>query len=166
MIILYKILINTFFLIVLLLSPIICLVSTKRRANLYYRFGFFSFFKKKGTNKKRIWVHALSVGEVNSIIPFVRVLKKKNYNNEVIFTASTKTGFDMANKRLFSDKEKLVNQIGYFPFDNSFSIKKISNLIDADSIVIVETDLWPNFLYEMEKINTPVILINATSQTE
>ncbi len=161
MIIIYKILINTFFFIVFLLSPIVCLISKKRRANLYHRFGIATFLKKTATNKQRIWIHALSVGEVNSTIPLVRTLKKKHFDIEIIFTTTTKTGFDLAKKRLYSGKEKLVDQVGYFPFDNSFSIKKISKLIRADAIVIVETDLWPNFLNEMEKLNIPVILINA-----
>ncbi|MBU1696159.1 MAG: 3-deoxy-D-manno-octulosonic acid transferase, partial [Proteobacteria bacterium] len=125
------------------------------------RFGLGTGLKPKQAGKKRIWIHALSVGEVISSLPFVKGLREKHKDLDIIFTASTKTGFDMA-EQLFLKKDKiLTDQLGYFPFDLGWSVKKISRSLEPDAVVIVETDLWPNFLYEMEKSKVPVVLINA-----
>ena len=166
MIFFYKILVNFLFLLVLLFLPFVYLFSEKRRANLLPRLGINSGFKKKTDGEKRIWVHALSVGEVISALPFVKALKEKQNNLTIIFTASTQTGFDMAkhllkNEMSLKGNRRVVDQLGYSPFDLGICIKKICGLIQPDSVVIVETDLWPNFLYEMNKKSIPVILINA-----
>ncbi len=125
------------------------------------RFGLRTGLKSKHSGKKRIWIHALSVGEVKSSLPFVTSLKKQHRNLEIIFTASTKTGFDMANKLFLKKGDCPVDQLGYFPFDLAWSVKKIRRSIEPDSVIIVETDLWPNFLHEMKKNKIPVVLINA-----
>ena len=109
------------------------------------------------SNKKPIWVHALSVGEVLSSVPFVMKLKKCFKHKRIVFSASTKTGFEIANKVL----KKNVASIFFFPFDLLFSVKYITRKIDPAIVIIVESDIWPNFLFEMKKRNVPVILINA-----
>ncbi|MBU1343402.1 MAG: 3-deoxy-D-manno-octulosonic acid transferase [Proteobacteria bacterium] len=160
MIFLYKSIVNILFFIFFPFLPVLYLFSEKRRATLGPRFGIKTGFNPKKALKKRIWVHALSVGEVISALSFVKALNYKYKDVEIVFTASTKTGFDMANQ-LFLKNLGLIDQLGYFPFDLGVSVKKISQQIDPDAVVLVETDLWPNFLYEMKKRQTPVILINA-----
>jgi len=125
------------------------------------RFGFKTGLKPRQAGKKRIWVHALSVGEVISAVPFVKALKNQYKELDIVFTASTKTGFDMADQLFLKENAALADQLGYFPFDLGYCVKKISRLIDPDAVILVETDLWPNFLYEMKKKRTPVVLINA-----
>jgi 3-deoxy-D-manno-octulosonic-acid transferase len=155
--------------------PFIYFFSKKRRATLGFRFALKADFKPKQGGKKRIWVHALSVGEVISVLPLVKGLKEQYPDLDIVFTASTKTGFDMAEQLFLKNRglknaglenaslknEGLVNQLGYFPFDLGFCVNKISSQIDPDAVVLVETDLWPNFLYEMKKRKTAVVLINA-----
>lgn len=126
-----------------------------------FRFGFRTGLKPKKTGEKRIWIHALSVGEVKSAIPFVKALKAQHGNCKIVFTASTKTGFDMADQLLLRENDRLADQLGYFPFDLGYCVKKISRQIEPDAVVLIETDLWPNFLYEMKKRKIPVVLINA-----
>ncbi|MBT3176580.1 MAG: 3-deoxy-D-manno-octulosonic acid transferase [Desulfobacula sp.] len=125
------------------------------------RLGFRTGLKPKQVGEKRIWIHALSVGEVISSLPFVKALKEQYKDLDIVFTASTKTGFDMAMQLFLKTDNPLVDQMGYFPYDLGWSVKKISRTLNPDAVVIVETDLWPNFLYEMKKKKTPVILINA-----
>lgn len=143
------------------------LFSQKRRANLLARFGLKSRTKTRKSGQKRIWVHALSVGEVVSSVPFVKALREKAPLIDIIFTTSTKTGFDMAGQLFLNSGSSqnsgnvLINQLEYFPFDLGFCIENMRSRIAPDAVVIVETDLWPNFLYEMKKKNIPVILINA-----
>ncbi|CCK79408.1 WaaA: 3-deoxy-D-manno-octulosonic-acid transferase [Desulfobacula toluolica Tol2] len=169
MIFLYKIILNILFVLFLPCLPFVCFFSEKRRATLGLRFGFSTGLTPKQPGKKRLWIHALSVGEVISAVPFVRALKEHRIGLDIVFTASTKTGFDMANQLFLKDNtrlpdqsaEQLVDQLGYFPFDLGYCVKKISRQINPDAVVIVETDLWPNFLYEMKKNKIPVMLINA-----
>ncbi len=125
------------------------------------RFGFRTGLKPKQAGKKRIWIHALSVGEVISSLPFIKVLKEQYKDLDIVFTASTKTGFDIAKQLFFKEEIALTDQLGYFPFDLGYCVKKITRYIEPDAVVIVETDLWPNFLYEMKKSKIPVLLINA-----
>jgi 3-deoxy-D-manno-octulosonic-acid transferase len=145
--------------------PFIYFFSKKRRATLGSRFALKTDFKSKQEEKKRVWVHALSVGEVISALPLVKELKEQYSDLDIVFTASTKTGFDMAEYLFLRNRdlknESLINQLGYFPFDLGFCVNKISSQIDPDAVVLVETDLWPNFLYEMERRKTAVVLINA-----
>lgn len=161
---------NIIFICAVPFLPFVYILSKKRRANLLPRLGFQTGFKKKGfkekkSRTKRIWVHALSVGEVISAVPFVQALKEEHKDLNIVFTASTKTGFDMAEqlflKKSATKNNNLISQLGYFPFDLGFCVRKISRLIEPDAVVLVETDLWPGFLYEMEKSKVSVILINA-----
>jgi len=166
MIFLYKTLTNILFIIVLPFLPFVYFFSEKRRANLLPRFGIKTCFVPKQPGKKRIWIHALSVGEVISAVPFVRTLKGQHKDLDIVFTASTKTGYDMAEQLLLKEvllkgKIRLLDQLGYFPFDLGCCVKKISRQIEPDAVVLIETDLWPNFLYEMKKSKVPVVLINA-----
>jgi 3-deoxy-D-manno-octulosonic-acid transferase len=141
-----------------LIIPII-LLSEKRRKTFLQRLGVKrlpgNILSKN--NKKPIWIHALSVGEVLSSVPLVMKLKKRFKDKRIVFSASTKTGFEIANK-LF---KKNVDSIFFFPFDLLFSVKYITGKIDPAIVIIVESDIWPNFLFEMKKRNVPVILINA-----
>ncbi len=162
MIYLYKILTIFVFILILPILPFLYLVSEKRRATLLPRLGFLTgLIVSQDKNRKRIWIHALSVGEVKSAAPVVMAIKEKSRRTDIIFTASTKTGFEMAGDLFWEQSEKLVDQLGYFPLDFGFSIRRISKLINPDGIVLIETDLWPNFLYEMKKKKIPIALINA-----
>jgi 3-deoxy-D-manno-octulosonic-acid transferase len=158
---------NTLFFVVMTLGfPLIIpmiLISEKRRKTVLQRLGITrlprELTRKRPDRfkKKRVWIHALSVGEVISAIPFVKGVTEYSNAKNVVFSASTKTGFDIA-KQYLSDA---VHSIFYFPYDLTFSVKHIVGRIDPKVVVIVETDIWPNFLFEMKKRQVPVILVNA-----
>ncbi|PIE63298.1 MAG: 3-deoxy-D-manno-octulosonic acid transferase [Desulfobacter postgatei] len=142
--------------------PVIWICSAKRRANLLQRLGLFTGISEKEANTHRIWVHALSVGEVNSSLPLVTALKKKYPAHHIIFTASTKTGFERALDLMPPGRAgSPVTQMGYFPFDLWFSVRWVVGRISPDLICLVETDLWPGFLSVMAKRAIPVVLVNA-----
>lgn len=104
-----------------------------------------------------VWVHALSVGEVLSAIPLVKALKNRHPEKPLIFSASTATGFEAALRALNHGADALV----HFPYDLLFSVQRAFNTIQPDCIVLVETDIWPNFLWEARRRNIPVFLSNA-----
>lgn len=125
------------------------------------RSGFGTAWKPKKPDEKRIWIHALSVGEVRSVVPLVMVLCHRYKKGKLIFTASTQTGFETAKQYFLKPDMKFVDQLGYFPFDLGYSVRKICNRIEPDAVIIVETDIWPNFMHEMKIRKIPVVLINA-----
>ena len=145
-----------------LMIPMI-LISEKRRKTVLQRLGIVRLPREFVPGiagkpaRKFIWVHALSVGEVLSSVPLVKGLKACSNNRVIVFSASTKTGFEIANQYL----TEMVHSIFYFPYDFIFSVKRIVQRIDPAVVVIVETDIWPNFLFEMKTRQVPVILVNA-----
>ncbi|MDD9301052.1 MAG: 3-deoxy-D-manno-octulosonic acid transferase [Desulfobacter sp.] len=162
MILFYHIVISFLFLLVLPVLPLVWILSPKRRANLVQRLGIFTSISQKKKSQYRVWVHALSVGEVTSSVPFVRALKKKMPEAEIVFTASTRTGFETAKKQLgLESGQGLVSVLGYFPFDLWLSVIRVASRIEPDLICLVETDLWPGFLSIMKHRGVPVVLINA-----
>jgi 3-deoxy-D-manno-octulosonic-acid transferase len=163
MILLYNI---VFFIIVTLGLPLIIpmvLISDKRRKTVFQRLGLTRLppkFVRKGfkkSKKKRVWVHGLSVGEVLSAVPLIKMLNECSAVSHLVFSASTKTGYDIANRHLTGH----VESIFYFPYDFAFSVNRITRKIAPEVVVIVETDIWPNFLHEMKKRRVSVLLVNA-----
>ncbi len=104
-----------------------------------------------------IWVHALSVGETLSAAPLVKQLKDHFKDRNIVFSVSTKTGFEIANKII----KQHADAVFFFPYDLIFSVKHVINKTDPCLVVIVETDIWPNFLSELKKRGIPVFLVNT-----
>ena len=155
-----------YFLLIVMGFPVIVpimLASEKRRKTVLQRLGLVSLpaeiilRKSLLPEKKNLWIHALSVGEALSAVSLVKRLRKDSDKRNIVFSVTTKTGFDIANKYL----KDVVDALFYFPYDLAFSVKNVAKKIDPTLVVIVETDIWPNFLFEMEKRKIPVVLVNA-----
>jgi len=123
------------------------------------RFGLWTGIRRKKPHERRIWVHALSVGEVISAKPLLKGLQDKGMT--IVFTASTLTGFNMARTLFLNTRTPLVDQVALFPFDFFLSVNRVCSRIDPDRVVVVETDLWPNFLWYLNRRRVPVFLVNA-----
>lgn len=108
---------------------------------------------KKGP---RVWVHAVSVGEVTAAAPIVSSLKKIRPDIEIIFSTSTETGQEMA-QRLVKDAAAFI----YFPLDIPGVVHKMIRLVKPDAFTIVETELWPNFLKSCNKNHSKVLMVNG-----
>lgn len=160
MILMYHILWTLVFFLALPVLPLVYLLSEKRRANLLQRLGICIGFGEKKPGSFRIWVHALSVGEVRSSLPFVHALKKKRPSAQIVFTASTKTGFETA-RQLFRADNGVPVTLGYFPFDFWVSVLRVCKVVEPDLVCLIETDCWPGFLHHMKRKKIPVVLINA-----
>jgi len=143
-----------------LLLPLI-LTSSKRRQTFLHRLGMKPpsemAVRSSKLTLKPIWVHALSVGEVLAAFPLVEALQTRFPKRPLILSASTQTGYRIAVQRFSS----MVAGIVYFPYDLPFCVKTISNRIDPALMLIIETDIWPNFLHFMQSRNIPVMLVNA-----
>jgi 3-deoxy-D-manno-octulosonic-acid transferase len=135
--------------------------SPRRRQTFLYRLWLRDAATGRNDLPKRgqrpIWVHALSVGEVLSAVDLVHALKKVFPKRPVVFSVSTQTGFQTACRQI-ADR---VDTITYFPYDLAFSVRKAARTLDPALVVLVETDLWPNFIGEMTRRRVPMLLVNA-----
>ncbi len=122
------------------------------------RFGKYDKAKRYAlaNAKDAIWIQAVSVGEVALCRDFVPALKTKFPARTIIFSTITRTGNDLARK-LFANDAIVI----YFPLDFSFIVKKVISLIRPKGYVMVETEIWPNFLKEIERRAIAAILING-----
>ena len=157
----YHILGITGFILVLPFLPIVWLVSKKRRANLLQRLGLCTGIKKQTGPRKPVWIHALSVGEVKSALPLVMAVHDHFPQTPIVFTASTRTGYDTARTLFCRADPPLVSQLAYFPFDLPWAVARVREKIDPAWVCLVETDLWPGFLHAMGRKQIPVVLVNA-----
>jgi 3-deoxy-D-manno-octulosonic-acid transferase len=104
----------------------------------------------------RVWIHAVSVGEVTAAAPIVASLKKKRPETEIIFSTSTETGQEMA-KKLIKDASALI----YFPLDIPAVVNKLIKMALPDVFVPVETELWPNFLGVCKQRGVKTLMVNG-----
>ena len=110
-----------------------------------------------GVSGRPVWVHALSVGEVLSAVPLVEAMKNAGSGRPILFSASTLTGYEIARDRL----KDHVRSVGYYPYDFSFSVRRALDAANPAAVVIVESDIWPNFLHALKQRGVPAILVNA-----
>ncbi len=104
--------------------------------------------------EKTIWLHALSLGEINTAFPLIHEFKKSGWN--IIVSSTTKSGLERATQ-LLRDMNTFVFPM---PLDSPWNVKEIlENPIQA--IVIVETDIWPNLVWLAHKNRIPIFLVNA-----
>ena len=119
---------------------------------LTQRFGF--GYPK--LNSGSIWIHAVSVGEVQASIPLVNELKQHYPYKEIIITTVTPTGSKQV-KNIFKDAVKT----SYIPFETNFAIKNFFNSIKPSVALIMETEIWPNLYKECGSRGIPLILVSA-----
>lgn len=105
---------------------------------------------------RRVWIHAVSVGEVTAAAPIVAALKKQRPDVQVIFSTSTETGQGMA-RNLVSNADAFI----YFPLDFPFAVNKMMKLVRPAVFVLVETELWPNFLAACHRVGVKIVMVNG-----
>jgi 3-deoxy-D-manno-octulosonic-acid transferase len=103
-----------------------------------------------------IWIHAVSVGEVLAAKPLAEGLKRRMPERPVYVSTTTETGQSLARERLQS-----ADGVFYFPLDWVFSVRRALRQMRPALVVIMETEIWPNFLREARKLGIPVVFANA-----
>ncbi len=116
------------------------------------------FSPQKNLEKKLIWFHAASIGEVQSIIPIIEKLIDDRKNLEILITTVTLSANNIIQKRLF--KYKNIKH-RYFPLDINFLVKKFLDGWKPEKIIFVDSEIWPNLIIEINKRKIPVTLING-----
>ena len=140
---------------------VVLLLKPKRRSAFWHRLSWTIERQLKPftsvDNRRPFWIHALSVGEVISAQPLVESLKRRFPDQPLVFSSSTRTGMETAN-RLFSSQ---VAAIFYQSYDFLWSVRRVIDNVDPALVVVIETDMWPNFMLEIKRRGIPALLVNA-----
>ena len=102
-----------------------------------------------------VWVHAVSVGETRAAIPLIKALRQRYPDALLILSNVTETGREIA-----TTVDEIDHYI-FFPFDLRWIVRKVLNTIRPAIIILVETEIWPNFVLEAKRQNIPVVLVNG-----
>ncbi len=151
------IIIDIFYLLaIVLLSPKVVyrMIFHKR-----YRGGFddrLGFVKRLHPDKKCIWIHAVSVGEVNATKTIVAKLNRQMPDYEIVISSTTDTGYARA-KAMYDGKIKVF----YFPLDIYLAMLNAFNNIKPDICLLMELEVWPNFSHIANNIKSPVVVVNG-----
>lgn len=131
------------------------LFQKKYAAGFRERFGNLPPFDAEG--KPVVWLHCVSVGETQAARPLVQELLENFPEYKLVVSTTTLTGQTLA-KEIFREKAALVF---YFPFDWKFSTRRALRKIKPDIILLMETEIWFNFLREAGKQRVKTIIVNG-----
>ena len=147
-----------YLLAVYLTAPIISAVLLARgvRDRSYWR----GFRQRFGLGPKRdpggVWLHAVSVGEVQACAPLVEALHRRHPQLPLTVTTFTPTGAARA-RALFGN----VAEVRYVPYDLPGAVRRFLKRVDPRLAVIFETELWPNLYRECGRRRVPLVLASA-----
>lgn len=143
----------------ILISPLLLfqvITKKKYRMGLKQRLGFLPEGVKKLQEKRPIWLHAVSVGEVNASLPLVREIKEKYPDIDMVISTITATGNITAR-----DKVKETEHIIFFPFDYPWIVTRVVEDINPRLFITMETEIWPNFLKTLRSRKIPSLILNG-----
>lgn len=153
-------LIYTFFYLIalLFLFPKEYLKRPKEIRNRWIRekLGFFRHTLSKtsqSSSKPKIWIHAVSVGEV---IALSKLIKKLSQKYEIILSTITDTGQKVALQKFSGYEIKVI----YLPFDTPCAIRRTLKFFNPKAVILTETELWPNLIFFTSK-KIPLVLVNG-----
>lgn len=154
MIILYHLLLLLYFIVSL---PLLLLkVFTGKAAQVKEQFGFLPrALLEDLKNQKTVWIHGVSVGETVAASPICAEIRRQFPHARIVFSTVTATGRAMAEKLIPAD------HFIYFPFDLPMVVKRVFARIKPVLVLIMETELWPNFIKTAHQMGAKVLLVNG-----
>jgi len=130
----------------------------KYLSNLGERLGF-SFpglEKLPAERESAIWLHAVSVGEALSSVALAKKLKERYPGRPLIVSTTTTTGQAIARERM-----PFAEAVIYFPLDWAFCVKRALAAVKPAIVIVLETEIWPNFLREAGRSGVPVVFVSG-----
>ncbi len=127
----------------------------KYAAGFFQKLGFVPMIDAGGS--RVIWLHCVSVGEVNAARPLVEKLAAEFPADKVVVSTTTRTGQKLASD-LFAG---IAHLVFYFPFDFRSTVRRTLRRITPSVVLLMETEIWFNFLREAHKAGARVAIING-----
>jgi 3-deoxy-D-manno-octulosonic-acid transferase len=104
-----------------------------------------------------IWLHCVSVGEAQAARPLARAILEKFPSHALVVSTTTLTGQRIARDVFCEDAVAVI----YFPFDWAWTVRRSLRAVNPSIVLIMETELWPNFLRECRKRHVPTAIVNG-----
>ena len=147
----------------ILLFPIIELylfyrVAKKKedKKRLKERFGYATKTRPEGD---LVWLHAVSVGEANSSLILVEEILKSSPQISILFTTTTLTSAAILAQKIPDFHGRVIHQ--FLPVDSFFCVKNFLNFWRPKAAIFVESEIWPNLIFEARRLGAAVFLVNA-----
>jgi len=137
-----------------------CRLILKKEDKLRFKEKIFasSFNPINSDQKKLIWFHAASIGEVLSIMPLIKEINNSNKNINFLITSVTLSSANLLEKKL-NQYNNVTHR--FFPFDTKNLSEKFLHKWKPDLVCFVDSEIWPNFLFTIKKKKIPLVLING-----
>lgn len=126
----------------------------KLRTDWPARFGRTAALPRQG--RRRVLIHAVSVGEVNAVRHLVAALARLDPAPEIVVSATTDTGIERARK-LYGEHHRVVR----YPFDFGGAVRRFLDAVAPDAVALTELEVWPNFVKECRRRGIPVAVVNG-----
>ncbi|MGD0383841.1 MAG: 3-deoxy-D-manno-octulosonic acid transferase [Thermoguttaceae bacterium] len=120
-----------------------------------YPAKFLGLVPRRVSDKTCVWLHAVSVGEVNLLLPLIRLIQKQRPDWECVVSTTTATGMDLAKKKF----PELI--VFYCPLDFTWATSAAMRRIRPKILVLAELELWPNLICKAKKNGSRVAIING-----
>ncbi len=150
-------LLNLIYLLLLLVVSPWLIVQAVRKGK--YREGyaakFFGVVPRRAGDKRCLWLHAVSVGEVNLLAPLLKMIAEKQPDWECVISTTTMTGMALARKKYPR------NTVFYCPLDFSWAVKNALRRVRPDVLVLAELELWPNLIRTARRSGARVAVVNG-----
>ncbi|MBI5887664.1 MAG: 3-deoxy-D-manno-octulosonic acid transferase [Deltaproteobacteria bacterium] len=157
--VLYDVILHVSLLVTLPYFFIKMLTARKYREGITERLGFIRAQKLKGLSGGPVlWAHAVSVGETRAVMPLLRLFKQRHPAVKIAFSTVTQTGNRVAAK----EGAGIIDALFYFPFDLSWTVKGAIKKTRPKVFLTVEKEIWPNLFLHLNRLKTPVIMVNGT----
>ena len=129
----------------------------KYRHKFGQRFGIYSpGVREKIAGTGRVWLHAVSVGEVNIALKLIQALRDADPSLVFILSTTTSTGFKLAASRKSPWLEPIYNPLDFLPV-----VRRVMQTIRPRALILVEAEVWPNVVCEARRLGAKAVLVNA-----
>ena len=131
-------------------------LTGRYRSSISQRIGIYPPLNLPVTHSQRIWLHAVSMGEVNAAVPIIEALQALAPCCTIILSTTTEHGQTLAKTRLPADVVCI-----YAPIDCILSVTSALRQIKPDLLVCLETELWPNWLMIAHRMGIKTAIVNG-----
>ena len=136
---------------------ILCALLLKKRcrSGLLQRIGWI-VPQGWGSQDQVLWIHAVSLGEVSAVVPFVKTLHQRYPAVKIVVSTVTETGREAVLQRLAGSATHC-----YLPLDYPWIVNRFIHALNPIGFLVVETELWPNLLRELSRRGVPSVILNG-----